>query len=176
MLEGFPPGLVLVLGAALLPAARGRLRHVLVVALPLVALVSCWRVAPGAGLDWLGESLLPCRPDALSRVFATAFCLVAALGGLFAVGRASVRELTAALAYAGGALIVVFAGDWLTLFVGWETMAVASTVVVWCGDTERARRSGLRYLALHVLGGMLLLSGIVLQFGATGSLEVGPWP
>ena len=174
MLERAHPGLVLILGAAALPLLPARLRGVVATLLPLVSLGLLWAVEPGASLGWMGLELSPLEPDALSRVFASAFCLVATLGSLFAARHASAREITASLIYAGSALLVVLAGDWLTLFVGWEIMAVGSTVVVFCGGTRAAERAGLRYLAMHALGGVLLLSGIAALWLDTGSLAIGP--
>ena len=56
---------------------------------------------------------------------------------------------------------VVFAGDLLTLIVFWEAMAVASTALVLAGDTPGARRAGMRYLFVHVVGGSVLLAGVL---------------
>src|SRR3546814_2329716 len=57
--------------------------------------------------------------------------------------RSSTLELSSALVYAAGALGVVFAGDWITLFVWWEIMAIASTLIVVCGG-ENAYRPAFR--------------------------------
>jgi len=69
---------------------------------------------------------------------------------------------------------VLFAGDLLTVFLFWEGMAVASTVVVLCGRTERSAGAAFRYVMVHILGGVLLLSGIVLRHAAVGTLAFGP--
>ena len=176
MLEHAHPGLLLIAGGALLPALPARLRAAAAPLLPAAALALVWLVSGGSSFSWLGLALQPLEPDALSRVFASAFCLVAGLGSLFAIRHASVRELTASLIYAGSALLVVLAGDWLTLFVGWELMAVSSTVVIWCAGTEAARRAGMRYLAMHALSGVLLLAGLSTLLVQTGSLAIGAVP
>lgn len=174
MLEHAHPGLLLIASGALLPALPARLRAVVAPLLPAAALALVWLAEGGGRARWLGFELSPLEPDALSRLFATAFCLVAGLGALFAVRHARARELSFSLIYAGSALLVTLAGDWLTLFVGWELMAVSSTVVVWCGGTEAARRAGLRYLAVHALSGVLLLAGLAALVVETGSLALAP--
>ena len=80
-------------------------------------------------------------------------------------------ELAAAFCYAGSAIGVVFAGDLITLFVFWELMAIASTLVVWSAGPS-ARGAGLRYAAIHLLGGVLLMAGIAGEVAATGSLAL----
>ena len=80
-------------------------------------------------------------------------------GGLFALNQKRTVELSAAFCYAGGAIGVVFAGDLVTVFIFWELMAIASTVVIWSAGPS-ARAAGLRYAAIHLFGGILLMAGI----------------
>ena len=57
MSVSFPPALLLVLGALLLPLFRGRLRTVLLLGLPLLALAAAWGVPDGtAAAAWRGCS------------------------------------------------------------------------------------------------------------------------
>ncbi|MEO8124781.1 MAG: hypothetical protein ABI633_12095, partial [Burkholderiales bacterium] len=125
------PGMVLIFGALLLPWLRGAVRSAFVIALPLAALWLVWQVGDGAiwQLHFLGFELTPLRGDKLSRLFATIFALMAAGGGLFALGQKSRVEVPAAFVYAGAAIGAAFAGDLVTLFIFWELMAVGSTLV-----------------------------------------------
>ena len=59
-------------------------------------------------------------------------------GGLFALNQSRVTELAAAFCYAGSAIGVAFAGDLLTVFIFWELMAIASTLVVWSAGRPHA--------------------------------------
>ncbi|GAG38080.1 unnamed protein product, partial [marine sediment metagenome] len=81
-------------------------------------------------------------------------------------------ELAAAFIYAGAAVGVVFAGDLITVFVFWEVMAIASTMVIWLAGAG-ARAAGQRYVVVHLFGGVLLMAGIAWHVGATGSTEFG---
>ena len=49
-------------------------------------------------------------------------------------------------------------------------MAIASTLVVWCGGPS-AQRAGLRYASMHLLGGVLLMAGIAGEVAATGAID-----
>ncbi|TIP63247.1 MAG: Na+/H+ antiporter subunit D, partial [Mesorhizobium sp.] len=71
---------------------------------------------------------------------------------------------------AGSALGVVFAGDYLTLFLFWEAMAFASAYLVFAQRGEQAIRAAFRYLMVHITGGVALLGGVILHGLATGSL------
>ena len=127
------PGLVLIAGGLLLGIVRGKLRPVLVLALPLVCLYFIWRLPDGLGprIDFLGFELAPLAPDKLSRLFATIFGIMAFAGGLFALNQKNVLEVPAALIYAGAAIGVALAGDLVTVFIFWEVMALGSTLVIW---------------------------------------------
>ncbi|MBD3257377.1 Na+/H+ antiporter subunit D, partial [candidate division GN15 bacterium] len=63
----------------------------------------------------------------------------------------------------------------LTLFAGWEVMAVASGYLVWARATSESYAAGIRYLLVHLFGGSLLLAGIVLQVTSSGSILLQPF-
>jgi multicomponent Na+:H+ antiporter subunit D len=167
-----PPGLILVLGGLLLPLFSERWRHLLVLALPLVALVVVWGIPDGTifSLPFLDYTIEPLKGSAVGRLFATVFAIMTFAGGLFGLRQARVLEQAAMLVYAGSAIGVTFAGDLITLFVFWEAMALASTVVIWCGGTPAAYRSSMRYVLLHLTGGVILMTGIIAHAQATGSI------
>jgi multicomponent Na+:H+ antiporter subunit D len=166
-----PPGAVLIAGGLLLPALSAPLRKASLLLLPLLTLYLVWQVPDGVTIQtmFLGNELAVVKGDPLSRLFATIFAIMAFAGGLFALNQTRVVELAAAFCYAGSAIGVVFAGDLLTLFIFWEAMAIASTLVVVSAGPQ-AYGSALRYAAIHFFGGVLLMAGITGEFAATGSL------
>jgi multicomponent Na+:H+ antiporter subunit D len=169
-----PPALVLIIGGLILPLLPVRLRGLVILVLPLATLFLVWQVPDGAALQtpFLGYELTLVKGDALSRLFATVFAIMAFAGGLFALNQNRVVELAAAFCYAGSAIGVVFAGDLISLFIFWELMAIASTLVVWSAGPS-ARGAGLRYAAIHLFGGVLLMAGIAGEVASTGSLALG---
>ena len=52
----------------------------------------------------------------------------------------------------------------------WELLALSSVFIVWRGG-EKSYPAGMRYLAMHILSGVLLLAGLVIYGRATGSYE-----
>lgn len=166
------PGLVLIVGALLLPLLRGAARSVAIVALPLVVLALVWQLPDGPAwqLRFLDYTLTPLQGDKLSRLFATIFSLMAAGGGLFAMSQKSRLEVPAAFVYAGSAIGVTLAGDLVTVFVFWELMAVGSTLVLWSQGTQSAYRAARRYLMIHLLGGVVLFAGVTGHIVNTGDV------
>ena len=162
------PALALFVAAGLLAVTRGALRQAIMLLAPLLALALVWATPDGAVItaSYLGYDLTPFRGDRLSRWFGTIFSLMAFAGALFALNQPNRLETTAAHAYAAGALGVVFAGDVLTLFVFWEVMALASTAIIWSAGADRA---GMRYLTLHLIGGVMLMIGLAGEVAASGS-------
>lgn len=165
------PALVLIVGGLLLPLMQGALRSLWLLIIPVIALGLVLAVPDGAGptTSYLGQQLVLVKGDNLSRLFAIAFSIMAFAGALFALNQERTSELSAAFVYAGSAIGACFAGDLISLFVFWEAMAIASTVVVWSSGPS-ARGAGLRYAAIHFLGGAILMAGIAGEFAATGSL------
>jgi multicomponent Na+:H+ antiporter subunit D len=171
-ISAIPPALPLFLGALLLPLLGQNMRAILSLGLPLLVLVIIWQVPEGASLrlTFLEYELVPVASDRLSRLFGTVFAIMAFAGSLFALNQARIVELVAALANAGSAIGIVFAGDLLTLVVFWELLALSSTLVVWSAITDRSRHAGMRYLVIHLLGGVILMIGVIGHVSDTGSL------
>ncbi len=172
-IDVFPPGVALILGAFLLPLASGIVRHALVVGLPLLVLGLIWAVPDGPAVTagFLDYELTIVRGEAVGRVFATVFAIMAAAGGLFALRQARVLELAAAFIYAGSAIGVAMAGDLITVFVFWEIMAVGSTLVIWASGTEASYKASMRYAAVHLFGGVVLMVGVIGYISTTGEVD-----
>jgi multicomponent Na+:H+ antiporter subunit D len=77
----------------------------------------------------------------------------------------------AALTYAGAALGAVFAGDFLSLYLFWELMALSAALLVFLRRRPAASAAGFRYVLVHIFSGLCLLAGIVLHWSQTGSLS-----
>ena len=172
-IDAFPPGLLLALGALLLPLLRGRVREAVTLLLPLLVLAYIWSLPEGVLLrfEFLGLDVEPLEVDALSRLFATIFSIMAAAGALYAIRQSRFLEIVAAYIYGGGAIGVAFAGDLITVFVFWEIMALASTMVLWAVGSVNAWNASFRYMMIHLLGGVILMVGIVAHVQAGNGID-----
>jgi multicomponent Na+:H+ antiporter subunit D len=172
------PAFPLLLGAFVLPLVPRAFRSALFLIFPLAALVLLSGLESGATIAWpfLMYELVVSRVDGLSLAFGYVFSLVALLGGVYSFHIKDVGQQVAALLYAGSALGVVFAGDWLTLYVFWEIMAISSVWLIWSARDLRASRAGMRYLLMHLFGGVVLLAGILWHINQTGSLLFNSLP
>ena len=170
-ISDFPPGLVLILGAFLLPVVGRSVRSILILGLPLLTLGLIWSLPDGsfAILPLLDYQLVFVRSDTLSRLFATIFSIMTFAGGLYALKQKRLLELVAVFVYTGSAVGVVFAGDLISLFIFWEIMALASTIVVLSAGGNLSYQVSMRYFLIHVFGGTLLMVGILAHIHDTGS-------
>ena len=173
--EWVHPGLLLIVGAWVLPFLKGEVKRAAMLILPAAALIDCLLMTPGTyGVTrFLGQDLVFGRADRLSLVFSYVFSLMAFLGMVYALHVEDDSQHVAALTYAGGALGVTFAGDFLSLYVFWELMAISSALLVLLRRESSAVAAGFRYLLVHIFGGLILLGGIVLHWSETGSLAFG---
>ena len=53
-------------------------------------------------------------------------------------------------------------------------MALSSVFLILLRGTTTARKAGLRYIIVHLVGGLVLLAGIILHIHSTGSTLIGP--
>ncbi|SHF39757.1 multisubunit sodium/proton antiporter, MrpD subunit [Fodinibius roseus] len=170
------PAVILIAGAFMLPLLPRQARGTAFILFPTIALGVLWMLPEGSLLQatLANYELHLLTVDALSRIFGTIFALITIVGGIYALHMKELGQQASALAYAGGALGVTFAGDFFTLIVYWEIMAVTSSYLIWARRTERSDKAGMRYILVHALGGGLLLSGVLLHLSEGGSLLLGP--
>jgi len=137
-----PPALVMLLGAFLIPLLPKKLRSVAFMFFPFAALLYVWTLPVGTTIvaQVMNYELILCRVDALSRIFGIIFAFIAFAGSLYSFHIKETFQHCAALLYAGSALGVTFAGDFFTLFIYWELMAVASTVLIWARRNKDAKK------------------------------------
>ena len=168
-----PPFVPFFVAALLAVITRGRLRNLILLATPVLGGLHLWfEVAPGmlATVSLMDFELSLMRADRLSLLFGYLFHLAAFIAAIFAWHVRDTTQSVASLVYAGSALGAVFAGDLVTLFIFWELLAVSSVFLIWARGSERAIRSGMRYLVFQVTSGVLLLAGAVVHYQQTGSL------
>lgn len=175
------PAAIMMVGAilaALLPDSRAALRRPILLAFLAFSAAQLYRLGLGeyGALTIFIHQGVMIRLDPLSRIFAVVFHIAAALNILYGWHDKSRAAVFATMAYPAAALGGVLAGDLITLFVWWELAAITSVFLVWEPGTRATYVAGMRYLAIQILSGVLLLAGIVLVFRETDSFAFGQIP
>ena len=162
------PALVLILGALLVPFFKGTARNVYVISLPVLALLAVYILPVGDfyNVSWLAgfDGMTMLRSDKLAKAFGFIFTINATAAFIYAFYLRDKTQHVSALLYIGGALGAVFAGDLITLYIFWEVMAIASTMLILARRSNRSYGAAFRYVLIHILGGLFLLAGIVITF------------
>ena len=172
-LTDLPPFLPLLIGAIAAGFLRGHLRAAVMLAAPILGGLLLLTLEPGTAwtVSLMGYTLEPVRVDKLSLLFGYLFHLAAFIAVIYSLHIKDTIQHFAGLSYAASAVGAVFAGDLLTLFVFWELLALTSVFLVWARRTDAAYTSGVRYLIIQVLSGVLLLAGLLIVVYTTGSLR-----
>jgi len=117
------------------------------------------------------------RIDALSIFMSSTFILNGLLTAVYSVKFTEKNDETI-LYYAllqamiAGMIGVVFAGDLFTLFIFWELMCISSYVLVsFRKQRWEAVEAGLKYLVMSSTGSAIILFGLSLIYGLTGTLN-----
>lgn len=165
------PSLILLLGALLLPLLPSRFKKAYLLLIPLLVFARILNLTQGSFghvqfLDW---ALVFGRVDKLSLIFGYIMALMCILSTLYGLHVKDDKQHIAAWFYVGGSLGAIFAGDFITLFIFWELMAFSSVFLIWFRGRPQSLGAGLRYLLVHVAGGLFLLAGMVLHCRAQGS-------
>jgi formate hydrogenlyase subunit 3/multisubunit Na+/H+ antiporter MnhD subunit len=132
---------------------------------------------------WTPPLGIALRADGISAIMMLTSAIVAAAAAIFAwrdygprldgkERRASLVFLSSLLAI-GSALNLLFtSSDLFNLYVGLELLTFAAIPLVSLKGSAETLRAALRYLLFAVFGSMLYLLGIVLVYGAYGTLDI----
>ncbi|MCY3612732.1 MAG: Na(+)/H(+) antiporter subunit D [Gemmatimonadetes bacterium] len=181
MPSSLPPFLIFFLGALVVPLLSRvpRVRMLWLVLIPIVGALNAMGIQEGYELQYelLGYTLTLVRADRLAIMFGHLFHLGAFIAIVYSLhlkkGDHATVQHTSAVVYAGSAIGAVFAGDFITLFVFWELLAVSSVFLIWTRRSPRAVSAGMRYLLVHIVSGVTLLAGAMVHAHNTGSLDFG---
>lgn len=171
-----PPGIIYLLGLLLVPFLPGLYRKgwVLFIGFSGLILTLLTDTAPDMVIHFIpGIETVLFTTDPLRQLAGGIF----ALSGLFVLIYASYRPLPVAetmgiLASVGAALGVVFAGDFVTVFLFWELLAIAALAIIWSSKDPASSGAGFRYLLFHIFGGACLLGGIVYTVTLSGTAAI----
>jgi multicomponent Na+:H+ antiporter subunit D len=171
-MNNLSPGLILIAGAFLVPLLPGRLKNWFVILLPALAFWQISQLPESATmtLQLIDFKLDILRVDKWSKAFGYIFTLSAFAAFLYGYYEKSSTQFVSALLYIGASLMVVFAGDIITLYIFWEVMAVTSVYLVLGRKTRKAYQAAFRYVLVHIFGGLVLLAGIIITIHETGSI------
>jgi multicomponent Na+:H+ antiporter subunit D len=174
MIRAVPPAMLFILGAMLIPLLKGKLKQFYLLFVPTLAFLDIIHLNQGTSwvYHFLGYDLIFCKVDRLSLVVGYIFIIIGFLAILYSLHVKEDGQHVAAFLYVGSSLGVVFAGDYFSLFVFWEIMAVSSVFLVWYQKEKNSLDAGFRYLIMHIIGGCCLLAGIITYAVNTGSIAI----
>lgn len=164
------PSCLLLAGAALLPLVPRPAKKAWLLIVPLLVFFRTTLLEPGnhGAIRFMDWTMVFGRVDGLSQVFGYIMALMCGVGTLYGLHVRDDVEHIAAWTYVAGSLGAIYAGDYLTLFLFWELMALASVFLVWFRRRSGSNAVGLRYFLVHTAGGLSLLAGIILLGHDTG--------
>ena len=172
MISSFPPGLIMIIGALLIPFLPHIIRQIYMMVL---ILVSAYALTLGFGIhskiEIMDIQFIIFQSDALTLPFAIIFHIAAILNVIYGAHEKHWNQHVAIMSYSGAAIAAVHAGDLLTLFVWWEATAFTSVFLILASKTQRSYKSAFRYILIQVGSGMFLLAGAVLLMSETGNAE-----
>lgn len=145
----------------------------------LIGLYGKWSLIQTIDFSIMGNNLeFILGNNPLSWLFALMTVSAGLLIALFSIKSQENYNLSSAfnfnfLILIGSILGVVFAGDFLSLFIFWELMTWTSFYIISGGTKKMAQKSAYRYFVLSAVGAYTMLMAIIIIFNQTGSFAIG---
>ena len=172
MISSFPPGLIMMIGALLIPFLPHIIRQIYML---ILILISAYALTLGFGvhskIELMDIEFIIFQSDTLTLPFAIIFHIAAILNVIYGAHEKHWNQHVAIMSYSGAAIAAVHAGDLFTLFIWWEATAFTSVFLILASKTQRSYKSAFRYILIQVGSGMFLLAGAILLMSETGSAE-----
>jgi len=134
--------------------------------------VSLWHFADGL------ELLI--RTDALSKLFGVLTAVIWLLAGVYAFDYMKGDENPGRffrffMLTEGAMMLLIYAGNFMTFFMGFEAMSLLSMPMVIHEQTKEARAAAMKYLGFSVFGASIALIGffVVSHYGVTTAFTAG---
>lgn len=175
MINTVPPALIFIVGALLIPFLKGRVKSAYLLFIPVLGMINLIQIPEGTHwvYRFMDYTLIFGKIDRLSLVFGYIFHVISFIAIIYALHVKDDIENVSGVVYGGAALGVIFAGDLITLFIFWELLSVSAVFLIWARRTKSALSAGFRYILVHIVGGLCLLAGILVQTYTTGSTAFG---
>jgi len=114
--------------------------------------------------------------DLLSAFFAMLFTFIGLCVSIYSIGymeKEGIRNYFMLLSILIASLVgVVYAGDFFTLFIFYEMLGVSAYILVAFYKNEEAIEAAVKYLIMGAAGSALILYGLALIYGLTGTLNM----
>ncbi len=174
MINYMLPAAIFIIGGLIIPMIKGKSKSIYMMLIPVVGLLNLMNIPMGSyfAVNFGGFDLVLLNIDRLNLIFGYIFHIIAFITVIYILNFKNDTEYVSGFVYSGSALGTIFAGDLFTFFIFWEMLTVGSVMLIWARKTEASQAAGLRYLMVHVFGGLVLLAGIVMYVAETGSLEI----
>tara|TARA_B110000027_G_scaffold21948_1_gene23488 strand:+ start:3100 stop:4806 length:1707 start_codon:yes stop_codon:yes gene_type:complete len=170
MIDNFPPGFIMVLGALLIPFLPHIIKQIYMM---ILILISAFGLTLGFGIHSvitiMEFDFIVFQADELTFPFAIIFHIAAALNVIYGAHEKHWKQHVAIMSYSGAAIAAIHAGDLLTLFVWWEATAFTSVFLILASNTNRSYRAAVRYILIQVTSGMFLLAGAIILLMSDGN-------
>ena len=139
--------------------------------IPISALVSIYLMPLQVVFDLFKTELIY-DGSFYNKLIGFAFCIVLFAANLYSIGQNKKLEIILGSAYAASTLLCLFAGDFLSLFIGLELMMLFSSAIIFIGESRFSIRSAKKYFITHFTSSSLILLGIVHIISKSKSLAL----
>ncbi|PCJ27569.1 MAG: hypothetical protein COA94_03750 [Rickettsiales bacterium] len=128
--------------------------------MPIIAAITLYTMPTQSGFEFFNLNLV-CEGTPYNKLIGFAFLLVLFSANLYALGQKKKLELMLGSAYAASTLCALFAGDFISMFVGIELMMIFSAAIIFIGGRRKSLRSAKKYFLTHLMSSNMIVIGIV---------------
>ncbi|MGC0372100.1 MAG: hypothetical protein DGJ47_000805 [Rickettsiaceae bacterium] len=107
-----------------------------------------------------------------NKLIGFAFLLAILAANLNTINKKRYIEIILGNLYAAFTLFCLLAGDFLSLFISLELMAITSAIIIFIGEQKASLRAAKKYFITHLMSGNMIIIGVIHLYSISGSVEI----
>ncbi|MFW6256652.1 MAG: proton-conducting transporter membrane subunit [Bacillota bacterium] len=166
------PGFIYFIGVVILLFAEEQKRKIISLFIPVLALINIYLVNSSSSITFgfLDFELQLLEYNYIGQVVASIFVVFSFLAVIYSFKLFSRKLNILTYLFIGSSISILYVGDFFSFLLFWELMTIFSFFVICTTGGERIKKISYYYFMLHMVGGICLLWGVLLQYTGTGSM------
>ena len=123
-------------------------------------------------IPFLDFTVILFRVDEINKLILLTFAVTGVLSFVYASSQRRAGLFVAVAVHSIAGAMALMAGDFISFLVFWELLTLSSYFIISLNRTPASLSASFRYILIHMLGAAAFFLGLVVQFGATGSMEL----
>ncbi|MFW6270124.1 MAG: proton-conducting transporter membrane subunit [Bacillota bacterium] len=170
----YNPGIIYFAGTVIMLLVKNKYKKIITIMIPLLTILLVYNLPENSDLviPYLNFEIVLYQYHPVSQIIAFIFSSFGLIAVIYSINFNTDKHFLLLNLYIGSSISILFSGDFFSFLIFWELMTVSSYFLIYSFNNKFLKKSSLYYLVFHIIGGLSLLLGVIIQYIYTGSISL----